>query len=74
MRVHKPEQWCECEHACHFDQGPDGAHTNRARPAHPYGEAPEGSPLTPIKTDFGTFKVCKVCAEDCLAIYTKPEA
>lgn len=57
---------CECEHDCHF--GPKSVRQVPEGTAHPYGVKRE---LFSVKTDYGTFHVCKGCAESCLAIYMR---
>lgn len=52
---------CECEHESHFCY----ANTPNGNPAHKYGVYYAQSFITPVKTPFGTFNVCKDCAEDC---------
>lgn len=51
---------CECEHQKHF---PDEAQTK----VHVYGANVENT--YQVKTDYGTFNVCKPCQEDCLKKY-----
>jgi hypothetical protein len=58
---------CECEHIAHFPD--EQAKTPNGNIGHSYGK-PTGE-LTPIKTEWGTFKVCLDCASDCLGHYAK---
>ena len=50
---------CQCEHESHFCYGstPDG------KLAHKYGVWTHDN--VEVKTPFGTFEVCSVCAKDC---------
>lgn len=55
---------CECEHAAHG--GPDfpaQTHTPHGNPGHDYGA--KFYTLFPVKTDYGTFRVCQDCKTDC---------
>ena len=53
---------CECEHVSHLDTN---ARTPNGNPGHIYGAAGWLN-LQPVKTPYGTFHVCKDCADDCL--------
>lgn len=57
---------CECEHQSHMDKD---MHTPNGNPAHKYGVAYSNRYMQDVKTPFGTFHVCKDCAEDCLQQY-----
>lgn len=54
---HTRDNFCECEHASHFD-------TERidSSPEHPYGTVP-ADPDSCVKTPFGSFSLCRRCAE-----------
>lgn len=51
-----PSARCVCENSDHFDSS-KGEHPV----AHPYGHVCED--VEPVKTDYGTFEVCKECRE-----------
>jgi hypothetical protein len=51
---------CQCEHIAHFDRC---KRTPNGNPGHNY-EA-EFTWTIEVKTDYGTFQVCKDCEEDC---------
>lgn len=53
---------CECEHAAHLYAGELTPHGN---PGHKYMQ--RFMQLAPVKTAYGTFRVCPDCAKDCLA-------
>ena len=56
------QEKCECEHISHF-----GSLSPNGNPTHKYGVKYFERYMTTIKTKYGTFRVCKACAEDCLA-------
>lgn len=53
---------CQCEHACHFDSSQRSPNGN---PSHKYGIAFHDSYMLYVSTTYGTFYVCRDCAEDC---------
>ena len=55
---------CACEHISHFEKL---KHTPNGNPAHDYGMGFSPLFMTTVKTLYGTFRVCKDCAEDCLS-------
>jgi hypothetical protein len=57
-------QSCECEHKSHFDKN---KLTPNQNPAHLYGVKFSTNYLRKVETLYGSFVVCKDCAEDCLA-------
>ena len=58
--------WCQCEHVAHTSEGMKALETTpNGNAGHPYGETDENAQLVDIKTTWGTFTVCKDCAEDC---------
>lgn len=54
---------CECENIAHFPE--EKKLTPNGNPGHRYGQE-FLSGIQPIKTEMGTFHVCKDCAVDCL--------
>jgi len=54
---------CECEHIAHFQK--ERKLTPNGNPGHTYG-AEFLSGIEPVKTEMGTFHVCKDCKDDCL--------
>jgi hypothetical protein len=54
---------CECEHVAHSR---NREHlTPNGNPGHKYGVRYALSYLVKVKTTYGTFEVCKDCADDC---------
>lgn len=58
---------CECEHEAHFSHG----HTPNNNPAHKYGVYFTEHFIVAVATPFGTFHVCKDCADDCYREYVE---
>ncbi len=63
------KQKCECENIGHFDRKPTiHGHFGR-KPTHAYGAEMAG--VTRKRTEFGTFGLCKDCADICQKDYIK---
>lgn len=50
------KRMCECEHEDHPAEGHTGDPAQ-----HPYGMSHHERDLTPVKTVFGTFMICREC-------------
>lgn len=63
MKVSPPWPWdlqpCQCEHKAHFDPA---VRTPNDNPGHHFGA---NHIVREVTTPYGTFHVCKDCAEDC---------
>lgn len=59
------QEKCECENVCHFDANEGSPNGN---PGHLYGIKFYGAYMRTVRTSYGEFRVCKDCAEDCLAV------
>jgi hypothetical protein len=63
---------CECEHIAHgdmFGKPEDIAFRNRTtpngNPGHKFGAKYDSSYLQTVNTIYGTYHVCRDCAQDC---------
>ncbi len=54
---------CECEHISHFERNRRSPNGN---PTHKYGRLYAESYMVSMDTEYGAFRVCKDCAEDCM--------
>jgi hypothetical protein len=61
---------CECEHVSHFEHDKRSPNGN---PTHKYGQKFYEHHMTIVKTEYGTFHVCKDCANDCHQSNNQPE-
>lgn len=62
---------CSCENEHHFDDKWNVPGPHRSTHHHEYGEVFGKSELVEVKTPFGTFEVCKACADNCLKEYPR---
>lgn len=63
---------CECEHAAHFkDTMPRAPLTPNGNAGHKYNASYYETYLVMVKTPFGTFRICKDCADDCYSEWKK---
>lgn len=58
---------CECEHDAHFEKN---KRTPNGNPGHNYQSEYFENYMRTVRTPYGSFLVCKDCAEDCLHRYT----
>lgn len=60
---------CECEHAAHMHDEEPRKNTPNGNPGHRYAQIFSPLYILKVRTEFGTFRVCKDCAKDCLGHY-----
>lgn len=57
---------CQCEHDAHFNRN---VKTPFGNPGHSAAALFHPDGMTTAKTPYGTFLVCRDCADDCLGAY-----
>jgi len=65
------QEACQCEHESHFDKK---VYSPNGNPNHKYGVKYFSRFMRTVKTDYGTFRVCKHCAEDCFGKKVEEES